>query len=69
MKRFLIAALGVLASIVLAIFTGKSMEQSQQARRDKKAQQKIAEVYRDSETEYDNEVDNGRRDDARSHFE
>lgn len=59
---------GMLASIVMAIFTGKNIEKTKQAKRDKKAQQKVSEVYRDSEEQFNKDVADGRSGDPRDHF-
>lgn len=68
MKKYLLAIIGFLASLGMAVFAGMSREKTNQAKRDKKAQQKVAEVYRDSEAEYDNDVADGKRGDPRDHF-
>lgn len=69
MKKTILAILAVVGSVLMAVFTGKTIEQRNQAKRDKEAQQKAAETYRDAEEQFNKDVKAGKSGDPRSHFE
>ena len=69
MKKHLVAIISLLASLIMAVLYGIGREKTKQARKEKKAQERITEIFNESEDEFNKEVKDAKKGDPYSHFE